>query len=105
MPQAVERAQRDVEPGMLGQPATHLRGLMPAVVVENEMNVEARRNRRVNGLEELEKPCAPMPSMTLANHRAGGHIDRGEERRGPMPPIIVRDTLLGILRLSSLSRS
>ena len=44
----------------------HARRFVRAVVIEDQMHLEVRRDADVNRLQELQKLLTPMPSMTLA---------------------------------------
>ena len=50
-------------------------------------------NVPVNRLEEPQKLLVAMPAMTFADHLAGGHIQRGEQRRRPVASVVVRAPL------------
>lgn len=70
------------------QPAIAPR-LMSGEVVEDdaERAIGIRRNDAVHEVEELD---APPSLVMLADHLAGGNVQRGEQRRGAMPLVVVR---------------
>ena len=69
-PRGTGRREVEVEPRVTRQPATHPRGFVRAVVVEDQVHVQVGRDGAVNRLEELEKLLTPMPPMALADDLA-----------------------------------
>src|SRR5262249_27724792 len=47
----------------------------------------------VDGLQKPEELLTAMAAMTFADDFARRHVERGEQRGGPVPPIVVRPTL------------
>src|SRR5438552_16416892 len=74
----------------LAQPAPDERRLVRGVVVEDQMNVELRGDRRIDGVEELAKLHGPVAAMTAADDRAGLDVQGREERRRAMAHIVGR---------------
>ena len=66
---------------------------MRPVVVEDQANVRVSRHLRVDSLQEAEELLTPMPAMTLADDLARGDIERREQRRRPVPAVVVRPAL------------
>ncbi len=62
---------------------------MSSVVVQNEMNVQARVNGLLDAVEESEKLLMPMPRLALADDRALQNVPGGKQRCGPVPLVIV----------------
>ena len=54
-PRRAGRGEMHMKPRMAGQPSAHARRLVGAVVVENQMNVEVRRDLRVDRVEKLQE--------------------------------------------------
>ena len=77
----------EIKPRMSSKPAPHARGLVGAVVVENQMHGEVGRYLRVDGLEKFEELLTPMASMTFADDLAGRDIERREQGGRAMPPV------------------
>ena len=74
-PRGTGRREVHVEPGVAHQPPVDQRGLVGAVVIENDGHAGRRRHRRIDGVEkraELFRPCrwwnSPMtlPVLTLS---------------------------------------
>src|SRR5439155_22841987 len=79
-PGAAGRREVDMEPGMPHQPAVNQRGLMPAGVVDDEVEVQVRRDRGVNRHQEASKFSGAVALMELADNFATLGVQRGEER-------------------------
>jgi hypothetical protein len=56
---------------MAQQPAFDRRGLMGAVVIDNQMELNCTRHCRINGFQEATKLNRAMASIKLANYSAG----------------------------------
>ena len=65
IPRAVRRREVDVEPGTLGQPGADERGLVGAVVVHDDMDVDGSGHVRINPIEELAKLGGPVSAITV----------------------------------------
>ena len=59
---------------MAHEPTHHLRHLWVRVVVHDDVDVARGGQLLLKALEELEEFLMPMPTMTLADDLAGGHI-------------------------------
>ena len=70
------RRRREVQviAWMLGEPALDGGGLVRAVVVKDEMDLEGGRYGRVNGVEELAEFARAMPLMTFGDHLTGRNV-------------------------------
>ena len=73
--------EMDLETGMAGKPVFHRGGLVSAVVVHDQMHIKIAWHVRVDGAQELEELGAAMAPMQLADHFAGGDVQRREQRR------------------------
>lgn len=67
-PRAPGGREVQVEPRPTGQPAVNARGLVRAVVVENQVHVQLRGHGGVDGVEELAELEGPMAPMQLADN-------------------------------------
>ena len=74
-----------------GEPSAHLGMLVGRIVVHHEMKVELWWSLLVNEPQEGEKLLMAMTLAAFAEPLAGGHIQGGEQRRGPMT-----DGIMGI---------
>jgi AraC-like DNA-binding protein/CheY-like chemotaxis protein len=89
-PRGARRGEVHMKPRMASKPSAHPRRLVRPVVVENQMNVEVRRRVRVDRVQKLQELLTAMPPVQFANHPAGGHIERGEQRGRPVTHVIMR---------------
>jgi len=78
---------------MSDQPAANRRCLVGAVVVEDQMHVEPGRHRRIDGAQELAELARAMPPVALADHLAALHVQRREQRGGPVAHVVVGPAL------------
>ena len=93
-PRAVRRREMDVESRALGQPGANERGFMGAVVIHDEVDVvDLGGHAHVDAIEELAKLDRSLAPMRVRNDRARLRVERGEQRRGPMPRVVVRPAL------------
>ena len=53
------------------KPGTHLCGLMDAVVVHNQLNIQIYWNLPVNRIQKSHKLFGPMPPMKASDDLAG----------------------------------
>jgi len=60
----------ECKPLMAVEPLADLRMLVRCVVVEDHMNCFARRNLRLDGLEEANERLMPMPLHVASDDRA-----------------------------------
>src|SRR5439155_27348697 len=75
--------------GMPSEPPPNLRGFMRAVVVQNQMDVEVGRHRVVNRVEKAQELSTAMSAMTFPNDAPGRNVQRGKQRRGAVPDVIM----------------
>jgi hypothetical protein len=57
---------------------------MGRVIVEDQMDIQFRRHRRLNRVEETAELDGPMPGVTLTNDGPGLHVQA--PRRESMVP-------------------
>ena len=92
-PRDTRRSEMQVEAWMTGRPPVNCRRLVRARVVEDEMHIGARGDSRLDGGEELTKFTHTLPLVERANRLAALRIEGREQRRGPMPRVVVRVSL------------
>jgi hypothetical protein len=91
-PGGIGRGVVDVEGGSSREPAPDLEVLVRCVVVDDEMEVERLRYRRLNVAQELQELLVTMPTPALGEHATRGDVERGEQCRGPVADVVVRDS-------------
>ena len=79
-----------VEARVLGQEPLHHRALVRRVVVHDQMQVQVGRRLLIDLLEELHKLLGPMTWHALADYLSVQHVQGGEQRRCPVPLVVVR---------------
>lgn len=84
------RNKVDMDAWVLQHPPSDHGGLMRPIVVEDEMNVQPRRHRRLNRVEERAEFTAALPLVQLPTHLTRLHVQSGKQRGGPEAPIVVR---------------
>src|SRR3989441_6751741 len=88
-PRGTRRREMHVVPRMAHEPAVNERRLVGAVVVENHMHVERRRDGRLDGVEERAELPGAVPVVELADDLARRNVQGGEERGGAVTGVIV----------------
>src|SRR5215471_11699844 len=78
-----------METAMLEEPALYSGRLVRPVVVEHDMDIEIFLHAPVDAVEDLDELLCTVPRMALADDQAGLHIERSEQRRGAVAPVIV----------------
>ena len=66
---------------------------MRPVVVDDEMDLEVWGHRRLDVAQEPEELLVAMVGLTLGEHATGGEIQRGKQRRRPVPDVVMGDAL------------
>ena len=89
------RGEVEREARMGRQPGPHGRMFMRAVVVQNEVEVEARGERAVELAKKLQELLMPMPAVALADDLPGQHVQRGEQGRCPVALVVMRECPTG----------
>lgn len=69
-----------VPAGPLDQPVTDQLGLMRGIVVPHQVHIEIGWHTCLNLIEVLAKFLSTIPRVALADHLAGGDIERGKQR-------------------------
>jgi hypothetical protein len=62
--------------------------LVRSVIVEGRMDGFGGRSRRLDGVEEAHELLMPMARHVAADHRAVENVERGEQRRRPVPFVV-----------------
>ena len=88
-PRIVGRGEMAVEARVAEKPLPDLGRLVRAVVVEDQMDVEFRRNELIDILQEADEIDAAVAALDLADDPAGGDIQRCEQRRRTIASIVV----------------
>ena len=78
-----------VEPPVPLQRGLHGGVIVRGVVVQDQMHLEVARNFAVDGLQEDQELLVPMAGQALTDHRAGQHVQRGEQRCGAVALVAV----------------
>jgi hypothetical protein len=68
-----------VEAGVAGQPFLDDGGVVRAVVVADQVDVEPRRDVLVDPLQELQEFLVPAPAVQFADHGTVGDVEGGEQ--------------------------
>ena len=76
--------------GCRASQALHRLGLVRGVVVGDQMQVEIGRGRRSIWFRNRMNSCGAMARHALADDGARLHVERGEQRRGAVPLVVVR---------------
>src|ERR1035437_5048293 len=75
------------------QPAMNQGGLVGAVVIEDEVNVEVVGNFPVDAVEEATKLDGAMLTVDFTDDFPGGNVERGEKGSGAVPAVVVGPAL------------
>src|SRR6266702_3448309 len=73
----------------LGQPVADHQGLMGAVVVQDQMNVQRCGHGLLDGVEEVAELAGAMPLLGLADDPAGPGVERGEQTGGAVTFVVM----------------
>ena len=75
---------------MARQTALDRRSLVRGVVVENDVDVEGFGHLVVDADQELAELDGTVPAVELPDDPAGGQVERGKQRGGSVPRVVVR---------------
>src|SRR6266853_2822710 len=78
---------------MPNEPPTDLRRFMRTVVIQNQMDVEVGRHTVINRIEKTQELPTAMSAMALPNDASGRDVQRGKQRRGAVPHVIMCSAL------------
>src|SRR3954470_22529495 len=72
-----------------GEPGHHLRPLVGGVVVEDDVDDLAGRDRRLDGVEEADELLVPVALHAAAEHGPVEHVEGGEQRRRAVALVVM----------------
>src|SRR5580700_2369344 len=87
-PGAAGRSEVQMEARMAQEPALDGRGLMGAVIIEDQVQLQFIRHRGVDGGKEAAKLDRAMALMELTDHGAGLSVERGEQVDGAVAQVV-----------------
>ena len=90
-PGSVSGGEVQVEAGPFREPGADFRMLMGRVVVHNQVHVQFGLEARFDVAQERQELLVSVAWLTLADDRAIGDVEGGEQGGGAMPEIIVGD--------------
>ena len=79
--------------GPFCQPSLDLCVFVGGVIIDNQMHVEVGGYVSVNVPEKGQEFLMPVTALTAAQDGAGGHVQRGKQRSGPVSDVVVRHPL------------
>src|SRR5438309_6846157 len=88
-PGSAGRREVHVEARALEEPSADGSGFESAVVVQNQMDLQRGRDTVIDGVEELAKLAAAMPTVTLADHGSRLYVERSKQRGGAVAFVIM----------------
>src|SRR5215469_9969545 len=71
------------------QPGRHFGMLVGGIVVEDNVDQLAGRDLALDGIEEADEFAMPVALHAATNDGAVEHTERGEQRRGAMPLVVM----------------
>jgi hypothetical protein len=77
-PRRIRWREMDVKARVGCEPSSNAGVLVGRVVVDNEMNVQLLRDRRVDVAQELEELLVSMTLLALGQHATRGDVEGGE---------------------------
>ena len=99
-PGCTGRREVQMEARMLGQPGADLGVLVGGVVVDDQMQIKRPRGASIQMSEEGKELVVSVLGQALANHLAADDVERGKQRRRPMPLVVMAQRL----RLATFER-
>lgn len=90
-PRGIGRGVVDMEPGPPGQPGLDLGVFMGGVVVDDQVDVQIVGHIGIDMTQEGEELLVAMTPFALGQDLASSDIECGEQGRGAMADIVVRD--------------
>ena len=88
-PGGAGRGEVHVEAGMAGQPRLDRGGLVGAVVVADQVDVQVGGHGLVDRGQELLELGGAVPAVQLADHGAVGDVERGEQAGDAVADVVV----------------
>ncbi len=92
-PRAPGRREVDVEARMPGEPPMDQRRFVRAGVIDDQVQVERRRDGRLDRVQELAKLSRAVALVNLTDDRAALGVQGGEECRRAVPGVVVAPAL------------
>ena len=89
-PRRTGRREMQVKPRMFGQPASYLRVLVGAVVIDDQVQRQGGRRLPVDLPQKLQKLIVAMPLKTAPDDFSLQHIQRRKQGGRTMPHIVMR---------------
>ena len=99
-PGCTGRREVQMEARMLGQLGVDLGVLVGGVVVDDQMQIKRPRGAPIQMSEEGKELVVSVLGQALANHLAADDVERGKQRRRPMPLVVMAQRL----RLATFER-
>src|SRR3990172_46532 len=88
-PRSRGRREVQLKASMLGQPALHLRMVVRAVVVQDQVDVQLRRNALIDLAQELAELDIAVTRIAGADHRPFERVQGGKQGRGAVALVVV----------------
>src|SRR5918996_5586062 len=88
-PRTAHRYEVQVEPRMILQPLAHLRVLVGAVVVHDQVDLSATGCLPIDALEKSDEFGMAVPRLAGSDHSPIQHIERGKQSGGPMSNVVM----------------
>jgi len=74
---------------MAYQPALNQRGLVRAIIVQNQVDIQFGGRHGIDRVQKLAELDGAMPAMTFSNDLAAGHLQGGKQRGGAVTFVVV----------------
>lgn len=87
------RGEMNMKSRTSSKPGADRCGLVGAVVVHDQMDVQIRRNTLLDGVQKAQEFGGPVSRLRLTDDLTGGDIERSEQRRGAMTHVVVGPSL------------
>ncbi len=88
-PTGTGRDKVEHEAGMALQPRSHVRMLMSAVIIHDQMEGNLTGELLVEGAQELEELLMPMPLLALTDHLSLQRLQSGEQGGDAVALVVV----------------
>ena len=82
-----------VDAGMAQQPPLHRWRAVGRQIIEDDVEVERRLDRRFDLAQKGDEILRPMLGLAAGDHLASRDIERGEQIQGPVPDVVVGSSL------------
>ncbi len=88
-PRSALGCEVNLEARSFHEPTTDQSGLVGPVVVHDQVHVEISGDCLFDGVEELPELHRAMTAVALADHSSAGCVERGEQRGGSVPLVVM----------------